>query len=190
MPQNKKEPWKNAERYYCACCNVWMGSDRQSILIHENGKKHRENMEASLRKRREDKLQEEKDSKAMEKTLKMMEEAASKAHATDMASGSFARSYPLASAGPGPLAGSLAASDGTEIQKKSNGELQSWKNRQEKRKKVDSEKDDNLNKEVKPKRPRIELGPNEGHYQKGEDIYLEGKKKACDLSLLIQFYSF
>ena len=61
MSQKKHEPWRNVERHYCAYCNAWMGSDRQSILIHENGKKHKEAVEANLKKRRDEKLQEEKD---------------------------------------------------------------------------------------------------------------------------------
>jgi len=83
----RKEPWKPNERYYCAVCNAWMGSDRQSILIHTNGKKHRENMEANLIKRREEKLRSEKKRNALASSLKKMEEMAAKANNRDAAYG-------------------------------------------------------------------------------------------------------
>ena len=63
------EPWRNKERHYCAICNAWMGSDRQSILLHENGKKHREAVENDLIKRRDDKKKKEKDKKDLNKVF-------------------------------------------------------------------------------------------------------------------------
>eukprot|EP00574_Skeletonema_japonicum_P008470 CAMPEP_0201722084 /NCGR_PEP_ID=MMETSP0593-20130828/6555_1 /ASSEMBLY_ACC=CAM_ASM_000672 /TAXON_ID=267983 /ORGANISM="Skeletonema japonicum, Strain CCMP2506" /LENGTH=424 /DNA_ID=CAMNT_0048212989 /DNA_START=18 /DNA_END=1289 /DNA_ORIENTATION=- len=77
--QKKKggnEPWRNKERHYCAICNVWMGSDRQSILLHENGKKHREAVEADLKRRREDKAKKEKDKSDLEKVFAQVNAAA------------------------------------------------------------------------------------------------------------------
>jgi len=68
--QKKKggnEPWRgNNERHYCAVCNAWMGSDRQSISLHENGKKHREAVENDLERRREEKAKKEKGKKDLE----------------------------------------------------------------------------------------------------------------------------
>lgn len=67
--QKKKggnEPWRANERHYCALCNVWMGSDRQSIALHENGKKHREAVEEDLKRRRDEKSKKEKDKKDLE----------------------------------------------------------------------------------------------------------------------------
>ena len=77
--QKKKggnEPWRNKERHYCAICNAWMGSDRQSILLHENGKKHREAVEADLKRRREDKAKKEKDKSDLEKVFAQVNAAA------------------------------------------------------------------------------------------------------------------
>ena len=70
------EPWRNKERHYCEICNSWMGSDRQSIMLHENGKKHREKVEESLQQKRRDKLQEEKQQKLIQSSLAKMEQAA------------------------------------------------------------------------------------------------------------------
>lgn len=71
----KRNVWENNQRHYCSVCNAWMGSDRQSILIHENGKKHRENVEASLKKQRDEKLKQEKARNLIASTLQQMNEA-------------------------------------------------------------------------------------------------------------------
>ena len=85
--KKRKDVWRNAERHYCAFCNVWMGSDRQSIMIHENGKKHRENVEANLEKRRTDNLKRDKEEKELEASLRKIEQVAAAAHAKDVTSG-------------------------------------------------------------------------------------------------------
>lgn len=43
-----------------------MSSDRQSISLHENGKKHRENVDKDLKRRRDEKAKKEKDEKELE----------------------------------------------------------------------------------------------------------------------------
>lgn len=53
-----------------------MGSDRQSILLHENGKKHREAVEADLKRRREDKAKKEKDKNDLERVFAQVNAAA------------------------------------------------------------------------------------------------------------------
>jgi len=83
--QRRHDKWRNAERHYCAACNVWMGSDRQSILLHENGKKHKENVEFQLQQRRQAKLTEEKAAKLLQDTLRQIEQVAAVTHAKDVA---------------------------------------------------------------------------------------------------------
>ncbi len=68
--------WRNEERHYCSACNVWMGSDRQSIRLHENGKKHKENVEFQLVQRRQTILREDKEAKKLQSALQQMEQAA------------------------------------------------------------------------------------------------------------------
>lgn len=80
----RKESWRNNERHYCAVCNVWMGSDRQSIYLHENGKKHRERVEEQLKEKRQHKQKEEAQSKALQKSLQQMEAAARSSLAQDL----------------------------------------------------------------------------------------------------------
>jgi len=70
------EPWRNKERHYCALCNAWMGSDRQSISLHENGKKHREALEDDLVRRRDEKARKEKDRKDLESVYAKVNAAA------------------------------------------------------------------------------------------------------------------
>lgn len=74
--QRRQAPWQSEQRYYCAACNVWMGNDRQSIMLHENGKKHRENVERAMQERRINKQREEKAQKFWTDSLKQMEQAA------------------------------------------------------------------------------------------------------------------
>eukprot|EP00554_Chaetoceros_debilis_P010928 CAMPEP_0194108100 /NCGR_PEP_ID=MMETSP0150-20130528/7860_1 /TAXON_ID=122233 /ORGANISM="Chaetoceros debilis, Strain MM31A-1" /LENGTH=571 /DNA_ID=CAMNT_0038796711 /DNA_START=26 /DNA_END=1741 /DNA_ORIENTATION=+ len=153
----RKDIWKNDERYYCACCNVWMGSDRMSIAIHENGKKHKEAMEASVLARRKDKLKEESDKKSMEQTMRMIHEAADKRHRDDVMSGTFTGSAVSAStsaAAVGNITTSIGmdstrnivnqqlhtntgAGTGTGTDISSKGELKSWKDRKQKRSRSD-----------------------------------------------------
>jgi hypothetical protein len=74
--QQPKQSWQHDERHYCAVCNAWMGSDRQSILIHENGKKHQENVERALQEKRVNKQKEGQSQKFLADSLKQMEAAA------------------------------------------------------------------------------------------------------------------
>ena len=78
------EPWRNRERHYCEVCNVWMGSDRQSILLHENGKKHKENVQKAMQKQRQDRLDQEKQTKKVQSSLQAMEVAALQSHVQDI----------------------------------------------------------------------------------------------------------
>ncbi|OEU07907.1 hypothetical protein FRACYDRAFT_197165 [Fragilariopsis cylindrus CCMP1102] len=74
--QQPKQSWQHDERHYCSVCNAWMGSDRQSILIHENGKKHQENVERALQDKRVNKQKEGQAQKFLADSLKQMEAAA------------------------------------------------------------------------------------------------------------------
>ena len=192
MSQSRKrhEPWRANERHYCAVCNSWMGSDRQSILIHENGKKHRENMEASLQKRRDEKLQSEKDQKFLADSLKKMEQAAALAHVNDVASGTF-------------YGGTLSLNDqisignadksghaGQEAEVKS--EMNSWQNRKNKRKNIDETNEEVTScKIIKKQMVRKKLAPDEGHYKIGQKTYLEGSTyyPICEEDMPVQIWT-
>eukprot|EP00535_Pseudo-nitzschia_heimii_P008724 CAMPEP_0197180594 /NCGR_PEP_ID=MMETSP1423-20130617/5152_1 /TAXON_ID=476441 /ORGANISM="Pseudo-nitzschia heimii, Strain UNC1101" /LENGTH=520 /DNA_ID=CAMNT_0042630693 /DNA_START=116 /DNA_END=1678 /DNA_ORIENTATION=- len=72
----RQEPWQRETRYHCVICNVWMGSDRQSILLHENGKKHKENSEHAMLERRAKKQREQRAQNLLSDSLKKMERVA------------------------------------------------------------------------------------------------------------------
>ena len=173
---NRNEPWRANERHYCPACNSWMGSDRQSILLHENGKKHRENMEANLVKRREDKQQMEKDKNDLDKSLKRMEKAAEEAMSRDIVSGAgTVKSYPsnqfsAVSDDRGVAVNNTLIPTTSGVTKKN--AIESWETRKkgkEKSKVTDGE--DEKKKRVKERR----LGPDEGYYTVADKVYLEGE---------------
>lgn len=173
----RKEPWRGNERHYCAVCNSWMGSDRQSILLHENGKKHRENMEAEMKRRRDEKLQSEKDKKLLANSLKKMEQAAALAHMGDVASGSFYSGNMISSSSFGVQVQSDRGDDSSQHPTIKN-EKKQWQNRKDKRKNIDDEGNEESSvlstNEVKKQKVQKELEPDEGHYVIDDKTYLEG----------------
>lgn len=57
-----------------------MGSDRQSILLHENGRKHQENVELRLQAKRDDRVAQDKAATELQRTLAAMNAAAVVSH--------------------------------------------------------------------------------------------------------------
>lgn len=173
---NRNEPWRANERHYCAACNSWMGSDRQSILIHENGKKHRENVELNLVSRREEKLRIEKDNNKLETSLQQMEKAAAEAMSRDVASGignvsSYHTSqFSAVSNDKGVAVSGPPASKSSAINKKH--VIESWEGRRKGREKNELTSGGDGQPDGGKKR---KLGPDEGFYTVGETTYLEGK---------------
>ena len=98
------EPWRNRERHYCAVCNVWMGSDRQSILLHENGKKHQENVQLALQQKRQDRAKEEQQAKKIQGYLQNIQSVALQSHIQDIGH------FPTASADHATPAGPAVSS--------------------------------------------------------------------------------
>jgi WW domain-binding protein 4 len=75
----KSRGWKDKnhyERHYCDVCNVWMASDRASILTHENGKKHADKFQEAQAKRSLEVAAQEKQKRSLQMTLQQMESAA------------------------------------------------------------------------------------------------------------------
>lgn len=145
-----------------------MGSDRQSILLHENGKKHRDNMEASLKKRSEEKLQSEKDKQFLMASLKKMEQQATVTHLNDVASGSFHMG------GAHQQFTSFNEAAGSTDKALKKNDMKAWQQRKEKRKNQYDNNDGDDNREVKKKKVRKQLAPDEGHYSIDDKTYLEG----------------
>lgn len=80
----QREPWRSNERHYCPACSTWMGSDRQSILIHEQGRKHKENVEKALQQKRDDREQQSQAANELQKALAHMNQAAVSSHMQDV----------------------------------------------------------------------------------------------------------
>lgn len=97
--RQQRAPWQNEERHYCPACNAWMGSDRQSIMLHENGKKHMENVERLLQEKRINKQQQEKAQKFLADSLKQMEQAALAETGTGGAANSYSNSHNIGNIG-------------------------------------------------------------------------------------------
>lgn len=197
--KRNNEPWRtNNERHYCQICNSWLASDKQSILLHENGRKHKEKLEESMLQRRTDKLQEAQNAKILAQSLQQMESAARQSHAQDL--GLFASSssapycppatmsgYPYATAPipppppPPPPVPSQARQP--HQQPNSNQEKSAWESRkkkreEEKQRKREGDDDDDSDSDVEEqpvsKRIKISIQAGEGHYTNDGKTYLEG----------------
>jgi WW domain-binding protein 4 len=197
--QQRRDVWRNAERHHCTICNVWLGGDRQSILLHENGKKHKDNLEKSFEKKRQDKLNQEKAQTLLQSSLAQVEAAAAKAHALDptFAASEISLQYSQQQQSGGAAAPFLSSQDdataapflssqddATAAPSKvppnkdatDEKEKQAWESRKKKREAskkkhgVAEEQDEPAAK----KRKRKQLAPDEGHYIHGDTTYLEG----------------
>jgi WW domain-binding protein 4 len=163
-----REPWRNAERHFCAICNSWMGSDRQSILLHENGKKHKDKLEASFQQRRQEKLEQEKAQKVLQSSLAQVERAAARAHALDP---TFATaSIPLPS-----QQSTIPAESRVPAASNAKREKQEWESRKKERVKTKKKGDEDNTNEPPLKKAKRKLAPDEGHYTHGDATYLEGQ---------------
>lgn len=70
-----------------------MGSDRQSIALHENGKKHLLEVQNAAETRREDKVRQDRQAQLLASSLKSMEQAAALASANDARSLFFSTTH-------------------------------------------------------------------------------------------------
>jgi len=197
-----------------------MGSDRASILTHENGKKHKANLEESLKRKRQDKAREEKQQAALEKHMAMIEREATQAHWTDLSSGSFQSQSGGVGGGVGNRYGAepmnmvsalggdptavignrrscvpvSVSSQGQPVEKNESckgrgrekdgsekkAELNSWKNKKERRKNDDNDENANdtterSNFSTDGKVGLKKISNDEGHYEIDGVTYLEGK---------------
>jgi WW domain-binding protein 4 len=172
--QKKLEPWRNDSRYHCKACNIWCDNNRQSILIHENGKKHQEAVERSLEKRRSDKLKEEKDLKYIQSSLKQMEQAAfqSQGHNDSMLPASVISGVPslrYTTTQSAPRAQTTAPPPDTTSSK---NEKKEWMDRKKQR--IEEKKEGSEAEAEQPKPKRRRISGTEGTYEINGDIYLEG----------------
>lgn len=177
---NRAEPWRSSsERHFCAICNTWMGSDRQSILIHENGKQHKEKQELHLQNLRNAKATQDKAAGDLQRSLAAMNAAAAQSHLLDVEQFGNAGFAQLAAAAVSMTKadGEVSSSAATTTAAGGKSGIKEWALRKKKRdeeKKRTETNDDNCDEPVAKKVKRKSLGDNEGHYNHGDVIYLEG----------------
>jgi WW domain-binding protein 4 len=174
-----REPWRNKERHYCAVCNSWMGSDRQSILLHEQGKKHQENVIKSLKQSQSERKKEEKSKDNLQRTLAQITTAAVSSHCNDVAVYGDSALHAVA-------ANNLQATLTTSEMKNKVAPTHSLSKREEKMAWISKKKKRELEKEMEKeggmldsdeiltKKVKSQFTPEEGNYAIGENIYLEG----------------
>ena len=149
-------------------------------MLHENGKKHKDNLEKSFEKKRHDKLEQEKAQTLLQSSLAQVEAAAAKAHALDptFAASEVSLQYSQQQSVGAPSLSShddATAAPSKVPPNKDEKEKQAWESRKKKReaskKKHGTEEQDEP---AAKKRKRKQLAPDEGHYIHGDTTYLEG----------------
>jgi len=70
------EYWKSQENWFCKYCKCWVADNPVSRQIHENGVRHKQNVEEKLSEIRRKQIQDTKNAKDESHWLKKMEEAA------------------------------------------------------------------------------------------------------------------
>lgn len=181
-----REPWRNKERHYCAVCNTWMGSDRQSIMLHEQGKKHRENVDKSLEQKRLERQTQDQSATALQKALAQMNQAAVASHLKDVEKYGVAALHAVATSNTVTTAGAdekpstqpqMGQADAAPASSKKD-QMAAWASKKKKREdEKQNEKngnDDDDNDEADTKRIKRRLAPEEGNYTIGDKTYLEG----------------
>ena len=159
-----------------------MGSDRQSILLHEQGKKHKENVESALEQKRMDRQTQDSAAKELQKALAHMNSAAIKGHLQDVGRygvsalhSASANNNAAAATGvrvPTPQQQrQKSAAPAPTINKKE--EMAAWASKKKKRE-DEKAKDSDEDEEPETKKARRQLAHDEGNYTIGDNTYLEG----------------
>ncbi|XP_055709787.1 WW domain-binding protein 4 isoform X2 [Phlebotomus papatasi] len=76
--------WKSNDRKFCDFCKCWIADNKPSIQFHENGRRHKANVEKRISEISKKAAKDEKNRKKMDIELKKMEEAAMAAYAQDI----------------------------------------------------------------------------------------------------------
>ncbi|CAH0477968.1 unnamed protein product [Peronospora belbahrii] len=77
--------WVSRERHYCKYCNVWMHIDKLSIKHHEQGRKHKDKIQETLKLKRQAKSDAANAQKEVYEQIKLIEEEAQVKYDQDMA---------------------------------------------------------------------------------------------------------
>lgn len=78
------EYWKSQARKYCEFCKCWFADNKVSISFHENGKRHKENVQKHISKLSKKSAKEFKHKEKIDDDIKKMEAAAMAAYLKDV----------------------------------------------------------------------------------------------------------
>ncbi|CAB3223625.1 unnamed protein product [Arctia plantaginis] len=78
------EYWKSQARKYCEFCKCWFADNKVSISFHENGKRHKENVQKHISTLSKKSTKELKQKEKMDDDIKKMEAAAMAAYLKDV----------------------------------------------------------------------------------------------------------
>jgi WW domain-binding protein 4 len=149
-------------------------TDRQSILLHENGKKHKEKVEESLQARRREKLEEEKQSKLLQQSLAQMEKEAMAKVGIQQPPPQFGLPFAALSSAVRPPPPPPPPPKAPNSQKEEKKEWESRKKKREEEKKKKRGDGDDEESSQATKRQRIQIQVGQGTYKIDEKTYLEG----------------
>ncbi|KAG6462456.1 WW domain-binding protein 4 [Manduca sexta] len=80
------EYWKSQARKYCEFCKCWFADNKVSISFHENGKRHKENVQKHISQLSKKSAKEFKQKAKVDEDIKKMETAAMAAYLKDVQS--------------------------------------------------------------------------------------------------------
>ncbi|XP_026752170.2 WW domain-binding protein 4 isoform X2 [Galleria mellonella] len=78
------EYWKSQARKYCEFCKCWFADNKVSISFHENGKRHKENVQKHISQLSKKSAKEFKQKEKIDDDIKKMETAAMAAYLKDV----------------------------------------------------------------------------------------------------------
>jgi WW domain-binding protein 4 len=155
-----------------------MGSDRQSVLLHEQGKKHQQNQEKNLSGQRQERLAQQEAATSIQNALQQISQAAVSSHLQDVEKYGTTALHAVAISKSSSFATNSAAQDSPSksSKKERKSEKKEWESRKKKR--LEEKQKQNDDEEVETAQQALArrvIAPNEGHYRLGETIYLEGE---------------
>ena len=183
--KKRKDIWAPNERHYCKECNCWLASDRQSILFHENARRHQNNVINNLKKRKYEKDKSDREQENLQKSLRDIERIANLSHIAN--DGKIFGSVSNAVSKKPSLIGSSTSkyydesnlycqvAGGGRSEKDKKDVTTSWREnlRQARKDEDGTSHKTQENKEVKQEKKK--LGKDEGHYVIGDSTYLDCK---------------
>ncbi|KAJ1673686.1 WW domain binding protein 4, partial [Spiromyces aspiralis] len=78
------EYWVSNKKYWCRYCKIFIADDKPSRTIHDNGRKHKENVQKFLSDLERDKREKQKQDAKLQKTLEKIEQAALESYQRDI----------------------------------------------------------------------------------------------------------